>query len=92
MFFYCDESLKRLAVHSVFTEVLNCKLLLAQAAGIKHLYFSWRDEIRMASNGRTLRYGEELNFCYGIIKIIKISLERASEYAIRNEGHLSSLD
>jgi hypothetical protein len=52
MFFYCDGSLKRIAVHSVFTEMLNFKLLSARAAGIKHLTFHDVTEITMANNVR----------------------------------------
>ncbi len=40
---YSDGSLKWLAVCMVSAEMLNCKLLSTQAAGIKHLYFTWCD-------------------------------------------------
>jgi hypothetical protein len=36
---YSDRSLKLLSVCRVSVEMLNCKLLSTQAAGIKHLYF-----------------------------------------------------
>jgi len=40
---YSDRSLKWLAVCMVLAEMLNCKLLSAQAADIKHSYFTWCD-------------------------------------------------
>ncbi len=73
--------LKMFAVCMVSAEMLNCKLLSTQAAGIKYLYFTWCDGnypwptnhgITLAS---TLCSGEEpnaiiryLNFCYRSIK------------------------
>ncbi len=48
-------NLKWLAVCLVWAEMLNCKLLSPQAAGIKHLYFTWCDGNHlMASHSRTL--------------------------------------
>jgi hypothetical protein len=60
---FSDGSLKWHAVCMVSAEMLNCKLLSAKAAGIKHLYFQWKSP--MASHSRTLARtlcsGEEAN-------------------------------
>jgi hypothetical protein len=65
---YCDGSLKWLVIliGMVSAEMLNCKLLLARAAGMKDVYFTlcdvnhqWPDMAN--SSTRTLCYGEEQN-------------------------------
>ncbi len=40
-FMFCTGSLTRLAIHTDLAGMLNWKLMSTQAAGIKHLFFTW---------------------------------------------------
>jgi hypothetical protein len=52
---YSDRSLKWLAICMVSAEMIKCKLLSAQSAGIKDLYFTWCDgNHQWPCHGRTL--------------------------------------
>jgi hypothetical protein len=67
---YSDRSLIWLAIRIVSAEMLNCKLLSAQAAGIKYIFvlYMMRWKSPMASHSRTLAKhcmcsGDKPNFC-----------------------------
>jgi hypothetical protein len=76
---YSDGSLKWHVVCMVSAEMLNCKLLSTQAAGIKH--FTLHDlKSPMASHGRTLARtlysGEEPNVIDRLLNFCHISINK----------------